>query len=244
MAAARLAMSITPRCKLKPFEGVFTMKVVLFAATGRAGRAILKELVNRGHEVTAVARDLEKLQRQSPEVANLVYDDLSDPGRIAKIVAGAEVVVSAFGPPSDDPRYLTDVSYTDQIVEVTERLIAAARNAGAARLIVVGGAGSLEYVPGVTVLESGHWPAQYVPIATSHMKALAALRASDVNWTYFSPPMLIQPGERTGKFRLGGDRLIRDDQGDSKISFEDYAVAMVDEVENPAHERSRFTIAY
>ena len=216
------------------------MNVVLYAATGRAGRSILNELISRGHQVTAVARNPDKL----PETVKRVRDDLSSVDRIAEIIAGADAVVSAFGPPRDDPRFFSDLNYTDELVSVTERLIAAVRKVGVPRLIVVGGAGSLEFSPGVTVLKSGHWPAQLVPIATSHMKAFAALRASDINWTYFSPPILIEPGVRTGKFRLGGDSLITDEQGKSRVSFEDYAVALVDELEKPVHERSRFTIGY
>ena len=127
---------------------------------------------------------------------------------------------------------------------MTERAIAAVRKAGVPRLVVVGGCGSLEFSPGVTVLDSGHWPAQYVPIAKSHVKAFAALRASGINWTYFSCPMSIAPGERTGKFVLGGDRLIKNADGKSQVSFEDYAVALVDELEKPAHEHARFTIGY
>lgn len=118
------------------------------------------------------------------------------------------------------------------------------RKSGAPRLIIVGGAGSLEFSPGVTVLDSGYWPEPYIPIATSHMKAFAALRASDINWTYFSPSMLIEPGERTGKCRLGGDSLVKDEQGKNRISFEDYAVALVNELEKPAHEWSHFTVGY
>lgn len=220
------------------------MNVVLLAATGRAGSTILNELVSRGHQVTAVARNLDKLPAQLPGTVNRIRADLSSVDRIAEIITGADAVVSAYGPPSSDPRYTSDMTYTDQLVSVTERLIAAVRKAGVSRLIVVGGCGSLYFSPGVTVLESGHWPKQYVPIATSHMKAFAALKASDINWTYFSPPMLIEPGERTGKFRLGGDNLIIDEQGKSQVSFEDYAVALVDELEKPAHERSRFTIGY
>ncbi|GAB7547452.1 NAD(P)-dependent oxidoreductase [Cupriavidus sp. 8B] len=220
------------------------MHVALLASTGRAGRTILDELVRRGHHVTAVARNLDKLPGGLPETVTAVQDDLTSVDRIAEIIRGADAVVSAFGPSSSDPRYSTDVSYTDQLVSVTERLIAAVREADAPRLIVVGGAGSLEFSPGVTVLKSGYWPEPYVNIATSHMKAFAALRASDINWTYFSPPMLITPGERTGQFRLGGDSLIKDAEGTSRISFEDYAVALVDELEKPAHERSRFTAGY
>lgn len=220
------------------------MNVVLFAATGRAGSTILNELIRRGHRVTAVARNLDKLPKQLPENVTPVCDDLSSAKRIAELISGADAVISAYGPPSSDPRYLSDISYTDQLVDVTNRLIAAVHKTGGPRLIVVGGAGSLEFSPGVTVLNSGYWPAQYVPIATSHTKAFAALKASDINWTYFSPPMLIQPGERTGKFRLGGDNLIKDEQGQSRISFEDYAIALVDELETPQHERARFTAGY
>ena len=220
------------------------MYIVLLAATGRAGSTILNELVSRGYQVTAVARNLDKLPAQLPDTVKRVRDDLSSVDRIAEIITGADAVVSAYGPPSSDPRYTSDITYTDQLVSVTERLIAAVRKAGAPRLIVVGGAGSLQFSPGVTVLDSGYWPEPYVQIATSHMKAFAALRASDINWTYFSPPMLIQPGERTGKFRLGSDDLIKDEQGNSRVSFEDYAIALVDELEKPAHERSRFTIGY
>ena len=216
------------------------MKVVLLAATGQAGRTILSELISRGRQVTAVARNPDKL----PKSINRVRDDLSSADRIAEIIAGADAVVSAFGPPRDDPRFFSDVNYTDQLLSVTERLIAAVRKAGVPRLIVVGGCGSLEFSPGVTVLKSGHWPEKLIPIAASHMKAFAALRASDINWTYFSPPMLIEPGVRTGKFRLGDNNLITDEQGKSCVSFEDYAVALVDELEKPAHERSRFTIGY
>jgi uncharacterized protein len=216
------------------------MNVILYAATGRAGRCILGELITRGHQVTAVARNPDKL----PENVKRVRDDLSSAERITEIISGADAVVSAYGPPSNDPRYMSDTTYTDQLVGVTERLIAAVRKADVPRLIVVGGCGSLQFSPGVTVLDSGHWPKQYVPIATSHMKALAALKASDVNWSYFSPPMSITPGERTGKFRLGGNDLIKDAEGKSRVSFEDYAVALVNELENAAYERARFTIGY
>ncbi|HBO3144305.1 NAD(P)-dependent oxidoreductase [Pseudomonas aeruginosa] len=216
------------------------MKVVVLAATGQAGRTIISELLSRGHEVTAVARTPEKL----PSSINTVKDDLSSSDRVAEIIAGADAVVSAYGPPKDDKRFFSDVSYTDQLATVTERLIEAVKKAGAPRLVVVGGAGSLWFSPGVTVLKSGYWPDILAPIATSHMKAFAALRGSDINWTYFSPPMKIEPGVRTGKFRLGNDDIIKDEQGRNWISFEDYAIALVDELEKPAHERARFTIGY
>lgn len=220
------------------------MNVTLLAATGRAGSTILAELIRRGHRVTAVARNIAKLPSDLPGSVLKVQDDLSDTGRLAEIVKGSDVVISAFGPASSDPRYTTDIAFTDQLVTVTERAITAVRTSHAGRLIVVGGAGSLEFAPGVTVLDSGHWPEAYVPIAKSHVKAFAALRESGLNWSYFSPPVSILPGERTGKFRTGSDKLIRDEEGKSHISFEDYAVALVDEMEHPQHERARFTAAY
>ncbi|HCF7759006.1 NAD(P)H-binding protein [Pseudomonas aeruginosa] len=216
------------------------MKVVVLAATGQAGRTIISELLSRGHDVTAVARTPDKL----PSSIHCVQDDLSSSDRVAEIIAGADAVVSAYGPPKDDPRFFSDVTYTDQLAEVAKLLIDAVKKARAPRLVVVGGAGSLWFSPGVRVLDSGHWPENLVPIARSHMNAFAALRGSDINWTYFSPPMLIAPGVRTGKYRLGNDDIILDGKGRNWISFEDYAIALVDELETPAHERARFTIGY
>jgi uncharacterized protein len=207
------------------------MNVVLYGATGNAGARILKELISRGHRVTAVARDISKL----PSTVTAKQDDLSNVDTIASIIQGADVVVSAYGPPQDK---------TDALLDVTERQIAAVKKAGNIRLVVVGGAGSLEVAPGVTLLASGHLPAQWIPIAASHDRALKMLQASDINWTYLSPAAFFEPGERTGKFRLGTNQLITDSKGDSRISLEDYAIALVDELERPAHERARFTIGY
>lgn len=220
------------------------LKVALLAATGRAGSTILQELVDRGHEVFAVVRNLNKLPPQLPDTVKPIQDNLNDIDKLAEIISGVDAVVSAFGPSSNDPRYTTDVHYTDQVVGVTERAIAAVRKAGVPRLIVVGGAGSLWFSPNVTVIKSGYWPEPYVPIAQSHVKAFEALKNSEINWTYFSPPMLINLGERTGKFKLGKDDLIIDNNGKSWVSFEDYAIALVDELENPNYERARFTIGY
>ncbi len=207
------------------------MKIVLYGATGNAGSRILQELVSRGHEVTAAVRHPEKLAAG----VTAKQDDLSDVEKTAEIVKGADAVVSAYGPPHTD---------TDQLISATERLVAAVRKAQVPRLIVVGGAASLEVAPGVTLLASGHLPAPWVPIATSHAKTLAMLKQSDINWTYFSPAAFFEPGTRTGKFRLRTTALISDDKGQSRISMEDYAIALVDELENPKHLRSQFTIGY
>jgi uncharacterized protein len=208
------------------------MNVVLYGATGKSGIRILTELLSRGHTVTAVARDPVGL----PANVKTVKDDLSDVNKIASIITGADAVISAYAPPPDD---------TDQLLGVTERQIEAVRKAGKnIRLIVVGGAGSLEVAPGVTILQSGKLPAEWIPIAASHEKALRLLEKSDINWTYFSPAAFFEPGQRTGKFRLGTNQLIADAQGNSRISMEDYAIALVNELENPAHQRARFTIGY
>lgn len=208
------------------------MNVVVYGATGKAGSRIVAELLLRGHSVTAVARNPADL----PPTVKAVKDDLGEVNRITAIISGTDTVVSAYAPPPND---------TDQLIAVTERQIAALHKAGAnIRLVVVGGAGSLEVAPGVTVLNSGHLPAEWVPIAASHEKVLRILEKSDINWTYFSPAAFFTPGERTGKFRLGNNQLISDDQGNSRISMEDYAIALVDELEKPKHPRARFTIGY
>jgi putative NADH-flavin reductase len=207
------------------------MNVILYGATGKAGSRILNELNARGHAVTAIVRDLSRL----PAGVKGEQGDLSDVNKIAAVLDGADAVVSAYGPPPDD---------TDQLVGVTERQIEAVKQAGNLRLIIVGGAGSLEVAPGVSLLASGHLPAPWVPIATSHERALELLQASDIDWTYFSPAAFFEPGERTGKFRLGTTNLISDEKGQSRISMEDYAIALVDELEKPAHRRAQFSIGY
>ena len=209
------------------------MNVVVYGATGHAGSESLKELVRRGHKVTAVARKVESLKGQPGVTAKA--DDLSNVDAIAQTIKGTDAVVSAYAPPTDQ---------TDALVDVTRRQIEAVKRAGGPRLLVVGGAGLLEVAPGVTLIKSGHLPADYMPIATSHEKALGVLRGSDINWTYLSPAAFFVPGERTGKFRLGTNELIADAKGESKISFADYAIALVDEIERPAHERASFSVGY
>lgn len=207
------------------------MEIVLYGATGKAGSRILKELLLRGHKVVAVARDVHNL----PAGVEGREDDLSDINKIASIIRGADALVSAYAPPAND---------TDQLVAVTEREIAAVERAGNVRLVVVGGAGSLEVAPGVTLLESGHLPPEWRAIARAHEKSLKVLQASSINWTYMSPAGFFEPGERTGKFRLGTNELVVNDKGESRISMEDYAIALVDELEKPEHERARFTVGY
>jgi putative NADH-flavin reductase len=210
------------------------VKVALYGATGKSGSRILKELVSRGHQVLAIVRDPAKLAHTGPGV-QVTRDDLSDPNKIAAAVDGAEAVVSAYAPPQHDVR---------AIVGVTQRQVEALSEKPQARLIVVGGAGGLNVAPGVRLIDSPYFPESYQPIARAHVEALNVLKASTIDWTYLAPAAYFEPGERTGKFRLGKDELIANAQQESRISMEDYAIALVDELEKPRHRRQRFSIGY
>jgi putative NADH-flavin reductase len=209
------------------------MHIALYGATGHAGSRILTELLSRGHQVTAITRDPAKLTPQ-PNLT-IKQGDVDSAAAIAANIKGADAVVSGYAPPQDD---------TDQLIPVTQNFIDAVKLAHVPRFLYVGGAASLEVAPGVTLLASGHLPAQWQPIAKSHSDALDLIKKSDINWTSFSPAAFFEPGQRTGKFRLGKDQLITDAEGNSKISMEDYAIALVDELEKPQHEHQRFTIGY
>ncbi|HEX2918406.1 MAG TPA: NAD(P)H-binding protein [Edaphobacter sp.] len=210
------------------------MNVVVYGATGNAGSEIVKELLRRGHTVTGVARKVESLKDQPGVTAKT--DDLSSVDGIAGIIKGADVVVSAYQPPADN---------TDALIDVTKRQLEAVKKAGVPRLVVVGGAGQLEVAPGVTLIKSGYLPAEYMPIALSHEKAAEVLKeSSGVNWTYIAPAAYFVPGERTGKYRTGTNNLVSDEKGESRISFADYAIALVDEIEKPKHERALFSVGY
>lgn len=209
------------------------MKVVLFGATGKSGSRLMKELLSRGHQVTAAARDVSKLQASTGVTVR--QDDLTDANHTAEVIRGADAVISAYAPPADD---------TDALIGVTERQVAAVRAAGIPRLLVVGGAGGLEVAPGLSLIASGHLPEAWLPIATSHVKAFEVLRQSDVDWTYVAPAAYFEPGSRTGEFRIGSNELITGANGESRISMEDFAIAMVDELESGAHRRQRMSVGY
>jgi len=209
------------------------MKVVLFGASGKSGSRLMQELVARGHDVTAAVRNPAKFS--APAKITVKQDDLSDARHTASVVHGADAVISAYAPPADN---------TDALIGVTERQVAAVRDAGVDRLLVVGGAGGLEVAPGVSLIASGHLPAPYLPIANSHVKALDVLRKSDVDWTYVAPAAFFEPGTRTGSFRVGTNELITAPSGESRISMEDYAIALVDELENGNNRRQRISVGY
>lgn len=210
------------------------MKVALYGATGKSGSRILQELVSRGHRVTAIVRNPAKLPQPGPGLL-VKQDDLSDPKKIAAAIDGAEAVISAYAAPQNNP---------EEIVAVTQRQVEALSHRPNTRLIVVGGAGGLNVAPGVTLVDSGYLPEAALPIAKAHIEALGVLKSSTIDWTYLAPAAYFIPGERTGKFRLGKDQLIANERQESRISMEDYAIALVDELEKPIHRRQQFSIGY
>ena len=202
------------------------MRVALIGASGAAGSRVLKELVARGHTVLALARHPEKIPALAGVEARAA--DTSDPVGLARLLKGSDAVISA-------------VKFKDFDGAA---LIGAVRSAGVRRYLVVGGAGSLEIAPGLLEMNSPKFPAHVKPEAEKGAHYLEQLRESDLDWTFLSPSRFFNPGERTGKFRLGSDQLLSDASGKSSISFEDYAVALVDELEQPRHVRARFTVGY
>jgi putative NADH-flavin reductase len=209
------------------------MHITLYGATGNAGSRILTEALNRGHQVTAIVRDPAKLTPRPG--LTVIAGDHSTVSAIVTQIQGSDAVVSALGPGPDNPA---------QLVSLIDPLIAAVQQNGSPRLLVVGGAGSLNVAPGVSLIDSGYLPAEWLGIAKAHAEVLDHLRASDIDWTSFCPASFFEPGERTGKFRLGADDLVSDANHQSRISMEDYAIALVDELEKPQHIRARFTIGY
>ncbi|HTH77610.1 MAG TPA: NAD(P)-dependent oxidoreductase [Ramlibacter sp.] len=212
------------------------MNIGLIGASGFIGSALREELLARGHRVTALAAHPEKL----PAHANLtpVACDVMDTKALSQKLRGFDAVITAFSGHAQ-----ADVQgYYEKGIR---SIIDAAKLAGARRLLVVGGAGSLEVAPGQQLLDTPSFPAAYKGTAEGARQALNMLREErDLDWTMLSPSAVIAPGERTGKFRLGGDQLLVDANGASRISVQDYAVAFVDELETPAHSRRRFTAGY
>ena len=209
------------------------MNIALCGATGRAGSRIMTELLARGHRVIVIVREEGSLSPR--EGVTVVVDDLTDAARTAENIKGSDALVSAYAPPAAD---------VEELVRVTQRLVEATGRSGVPRFLMVGGAGSLEVAPGVTLADSGKLPPEWLPIATAHAHALEVLRSSSIDWTSLSPAAYFDPGERTGRFRLGTDNLIVSDDGNSSISMEDYAIAMVDEITVPRHRRQRLSIGY
>jgi hypothetical protein len=203
------------------------MKIAVIGASGHAGSRITAELARRGHQVTAIARNPGRIAGH----ANVTpaKGDVMDQAGLARLVTGHNAAISSVHFLASDPA----------------KLIAAAKESKVGRYLVVGGAGSLEVAPGVRLVTTPGFPVAYKAEAEAGAAFLDLLRAEkELNWTFLSPSALFVAGERTGKFRLGADQLLTAADGKSSISFEDFAVALADEVERPAHIRRRFTVGY
>lgn len=208
------------------------MKLVLFGASGMIGSRILSEALRRGHSVTVVVRDPNKFRAPAGAIS-VITGDVTDAASIAAAVKGHDAVLSAIG------------GTVEVVKAAAQPLLDGLITARVKRLLVVGGAGSLEVAPGIQLLATPDFPAAWKGYALAHAEALQIFRKNTtLDWSYLSPAALISPGERTGTFRLGDDQLLTDATGQSRISAEDFAVAFLDEVENPKHIRRRFTLAY
>lgn len=203
------------------------MNIALIGISGRVGSRVAKELTARGHKVTGIARDTSKVEAQSGVTVQAA--DANKPEELSPVLAGHDAVVSAAKFQSSS----------------ATALLAAAKQAGVPRVLVVGGAGSLEIAPGKALIDTPEFPDAYKPEATAGRDYLNTLKHENaLDWTYLSPSAEFMPGERTGKFRVGQDQLLSDASGRSWISMEDYAIALADEIENPQHSRERFTVGY
>jgi hypothetical protein len=197
------------------------MKIVVYGHTGMVGSRVAAELEQRGHSVQGASR--------------ATGADIRDPASVMQTLADAEAVVSAVSARSGD--------YT--LVDVAHAITTGAREAGVKRVVVVGGAGSLETGSGARVVDSPDFPDEWKPEALQQSDALEVYRGvDDLEWTYVSPAAAIQPGTRTGAYRTGGDQLLIDGEGNSQISAEDYAVAIADLLERGDHARERITVAW
>lgn len=214
--------------------------VVLIGATGFVGSAVLNELLSRGHKVTAVVRNAAKLPKNDNLTA--VEEDVANVDALANIAKGKDAVISAYNPGWTNP----DIKRL--IEENYPKIVEAVKKSGVGRLLIVGGAGTLFVKPGLRVVDFGAIPAEIMdgvrPLGDFYLNGLT--KEHDLDWVFFSPAGVFdEKGERTGKFRLGKDDLIVDPTtGSSHISVQDYAVAMVDELEKTAHHKERFTIGY
>jgi putative NADH-flavin reductase len=216
------------------------MSIVVFGASGNIRSNLRKEALSRGHRVTAVTKNtrLDPTENLTPLNA-----DIANADDVAKIVAGHDAVISAYSPG------LRNYSAEDAaalIEKAHQALFAGVKQAGVKRLIIVGGVGSLEASPGVDVVDSDFYPAGHRAHTLRNREILRSLRRGehDLDWTYVSPPLEIKAGERTGQFRLGEDQLLRDQNGDSRISEADFAIAILDALDQGTFKRQRFTAAY
>jgi putative NADH-flavin reductase len=210
------------------------MNLIVFGAGGLLGTRLVDEALRRGHTVTAVARDDARIDTRGGR-ARPAVGDATDPASVASLAAGHDAAVSA----------VTQHQQPQILVDVARALLDGLARAGVPRLVVAGGAGSLKGPSGRRIMDAPDFHDEWKPEAIAQADALAVYERADtpVDWSYVSPGAVLAPGERTGTYRLGTDELLTDGHGRSRISMEDFAIAMLDEAENPRHPRRRFTAA-
>lgn len=213
------------------------MKVALIGATGFVGTPLLAELLSRGHQVTVLARNPAKLAAQ-PGLTVLAADAL-DATQVTQAVAGVDAVISAYNPGWTEPQI------HDLFLQGSAAIIEGTKRAGIKRFLMVGGAGSLFVAPGLQLVDTPQFPAEIKPAAMAAREALNRLKLeSSLDWTFLSPPIMLEPGVRTGQYRSGLDNPLPGvGEAPSGISVADLAVALVDELEAPRHIQQRFTVA-
>ncbi|HLV68924.1 MAG TPA: NAD(P)-dependent oxidoreductase [Polyangiaceae bacterium] len=211
------------------------MKIAVLGASGTIGRRIVREALQRGHSVTGIARHpsrIEAAERLRPAQADATKSD-----ELLRVLEGHDAVISAVGPAAGES--------PSMLVDATRAIAAACMRANVHRVFIVGGAGSLAVKPGIELLATPDFPEAWKPIALAHREALELWRkVKEISWTYVSPAAFIEPGERTGRYRVGHDDLLVDERGQSRISAEDYAVGLLDVLEQGAHAHERITLAY
>ncbi|MEG0948943.1 MAG: NAD(P)-dependent oxidoreductase [Bacteroidales bacterium] len=213
--------------------------VLLIGGSGFVGSAILKELLDRGYKVTTLVRNPDKITIKSSDLT-IVKGDVSDFDEIKKLATGKDAVISAYNPGWNNPNIY------EETLKNYPRILDAVKAAGVKRILIVGGAGTLFVAPGVRVMDTGVIPEAIMggvkSLGEFYLNTL--MPEKEIDWVFFSPAGEIAPGEKTGKYRLGKDDLIVDENGKSRISTGDYAAAMVDELEKPTRHKERFTIGY
>lgn len=215
-------------------------KIALIGATGFVGSHLLQELLDRGYEVTALARSVEKIQIKSDKLKTVAVD-ITNLSALTEVLKGSDIVLSAYNPGWTNPNIYND------FIKGSETIQQAVKNAGVKRYVVIGGAGSL-YIDGKQIVDGADFPASIKPGATAARDYLNELRKeTELDWTMFSPAINMHQGiktGRTGKYRLGTEEPVFDKDGESVLSVEDLSVAVVDELENHKYSRQRFTAAY
>lgn len=213
------------------------MKLAIIGATGFVGSAVLQEALQQGHDVTAIVRHPEKLAVHPSLTAKAV--SVFDEAALADVLRGHDAVISAYNPGWTNP----DIQ--SQMIEGSAHIVNATKQAKVPSLLVVGGAGSLEVAPGVQLVDTPQFPAEWKEGALGAREVLNQLKnEKELNWRFISPAVFLEPGKRTGQFRYGDDAVLFNDDQPARISVEDLAVAIVEEIAAPRYNQRRFTVAY